>query len=147
MARLIIKPTGDLPEQVIKLKPGVNRFGRGPQNHHAFSCSEISDTHCEILVAEDSVFVRDLDSSNGTFIDGDPIQESALYSGQVLRIGLLEMVLDAPPVHIAIPELPKPELLKAPAPVLLPDGHPSCLNHSNRHAIWKCFNCQHARLL
>src|SRR5579872_3817290 len=130
MARLIVKPAGEKPEQVIELKPGINRFGRGPQNHQVFSCSEISDAHCEVLLEDEFIFVRDLDSSNGTFIDGDPIKESALYSGQILRIGLLEMVLDAPPVRVAIPELPKPELLRAPAPVLFSDGHPSCLNHS-----------------
>jgi hypothetical protein len=142
MARLIIRPAGEQPEQVIELKPGVNRFGRGSQNHHVFSCSEISDAHCEVLLDNEFVFVRDLESSNGTFIDGDSIKESALYPGQILRIGLLEMVLDAQPVRVAIPELPKPELMTAPIPVPLPDGHPACLNHSNRHAIWKCFNCQ-----
>lgn len=142
MARLIVKATGEHPEQVIELKPGVNRFGRGPQNHRVFPCSEISDSHCEILLEGEFVFVRDLDSSNGTFIDGDMVKESAIYPGQVLRIGLVEMVLDAREIRVAIPELPKPSLMTAPAPTIMLDGHPACLNHASRHAIWKCLKCQ-----
>jgi hypothetical protein len=102
---------------------------------------EISDVHCEVLVENDFVFVRDLDSSNGTFIDGDPVRESALYAGQSLRIGLLEMVLDAPPIHVALPELPKPESLLPPEAVALADGYPACLAHARRHAIWECPHC------
>lgn len=142
MARLIIKSAGEQPEQVVELKPGINRFGRGPQNHHIFPCSEISDIHCEILVDNEFIFVRDLNSSNGTYVDGDMVKESALYNGQKLRIGLVDMIVDAPVVRVAIPELPKPELLKAPEPAVFADGHPACLNHTNRHAIWKCFNCE-----
>jgi pSer/pThr/pTyr-binding forkhead associated (FHA) protein len=143
MTRLIVKPLGGQPAEAIALKPGINRFGRGVQNHHVIDHSEVSESHCEILVEGEFVFVRDLESSNGTFIDGDLVKESALYSGQTLRIGLLEMVLEMPEVRVAIPELPKPELLtKAKTSVMLADGHLSCLNHSNRHAVWKCFSCE-----
>ena len=69
---------------------------------------EISESHCEVLVENDFVFVRDLKSSNGTFIDGDVIRESALYSGQALQIGLVEMVLDAPPIMWRCRNCPSP---------------------------------------
>jgi hypothetical protein len=142
MPRLIIKAKGDEPERVIELKSGVNRFGRSSQNDQMFPFSEISECHCELLVDNDFVFVRDMESSNGTFIDGDQIRESALYAGQALQIGLVEMVLDAPAIRLVLPELPKPEQIsKAPAPVPLADGYPSCLGHANRHAIWECPQC------
>jgi hypothetical protein len=141
MAKLIIKASEEQPARVIELKPGVNRFGRSSLNDQMFPFPEISEKHCEILVDNDFVFVRDLDSSNGTFIDGDPIRESALYSGQVLQIGLVEMTLDAPQIHLALPELPKPESIKVPVAAPLPDGYPACLGHANRHAIWECPHC------
>jgi hypothetical protein len=141
MAKLILKSTGELQERVLELKPGVNRFGRSSNNDHVLPFPEISETHCEVLVENDFVFVRDLESSNGTFIDGDLIQESALYAGQALQIGLLEMVLDAPQIHLAVPELPKPESIEVPKAVPLADGYPSCLEHSKRHAIWECPHC------
>jgi pSer/pThr/pTyr-binding forkhead associated (FHA) protein len=142
MPRLIIKAKGEEPERVIELKSGVNRFGRSSQNDQMFPFSEISEYHCELLVDNDFVFVRDMESSNGTFIDGDQIRESALYAGQTLQIGLVEMVLDAPAIRLVLPELPKPEPVnKAPAQVPLADGYPSCQGHANRHAIWECPQC------
>ncbi len=81
MAKLLVKAINDLPERVIELKPGVTRIGRSPDNDLSLPFPEISERHCEILVDNDFVFVRDLESSNGTLIDGDPVKESALYSG------------------------------------------------------------------
>ena len=141
MAKLIVKPTEERQARVIELKPGVNRFGRSSQNDHQFPYNEVSEFHCEILVENDFAFVRELESSNGTFIDGDPLRESALYSGQAVQIGLVEMILDAPPINLSLPELPKPEPIKAPVAPPLADGYPSCLGHANRHAIWECPNC------
>jgi hypothetical protein len=141
MAKLIIRSLQDRPAQVIELKPGVNSFGRSPENDHVIEDVEISDLHCEVLVDNDFVFVRDLDSTNGTFIDGDPVRESALYAGQALRIGPVEMVLDAPTIRLLIPELPKPEQATIAPPVPLADGYPSCLGHPTRHAVWECPHC------
>jgi hypothetical protein len=142
MAKLMIKSGINGTVQALELRPGVNRFGRSAENDHVLADPEVSDLHCELLVDNDFVFVRDLDSTNGTFIDGDAIKESALYCGQTLRMGTVEMVLDAPPIRLVLPELPKPELenmFVAPEP--LPDGYPSCLGHPTRHAVWECPQC------
>lgn len=141
MAKLIIKTTERLPVQVIELKPGVNRFGRNSNNDHLILDPAVSDSHCELVVHPDSIFVRDLGSTNGTYIDRKPIKESALYSGQTLSIGALEMVLDAPPLVVALPELPKPVTFAPPKPRMLSDGYAACLNHSLRHAVWDCPGC------
>ena len=109
MTRLIIKSAEQRPE-IFELKPGPNRFGRSRHNDHPLNDPAVSDEHCVILVENDLVFVRDLGSTNGTFIDRRLIKESALYSGQTLQIGPLEMILDAPQVQVAIPELPPVEL-------------------------------------
>ncbi|EEF62566.1 FHA domain-containing protein [Pedosphaera parvula] len=140
MAKLLIK-SGDRQVQEINLKPGINRFGRNATNDHLVVDPGVSEMHCEVLVEGNFVFVRDLNSTNGTFVDKNPITESALYSGQTLKIGPVEMILDAPVVQLAIPELPRPE---APAPVhsdKLSDGYAACLNHGNRHAVWECTSC------
>jgi hypothetical protein len=142
MAKLVIRCSATQPAKVIDLKPGINRFGRSMENDCVLTDAEISDLHCEILVENDFVFIRDLDSTNGTFVDGDPVRETALYPGQVLRLGSIEMVLDAPSIKVAIPDVPKPEQAMAPVPAPLPDGYPACLNHTVRHAIWECPHCQ-----
>jgi hypothetical protein len=144
MARLIIKTMEEQPVQVIELKPGVNRIGRSSTNDHHLPDPSVSDCHCELLVQSDSVFVRDLGSTNGTFIDRQPVKEAAFYAGQTLRIGLLEMVLDAPPVVVALPELPAPPKAAPVQSRLFGDGYAACLNHLVRHAVWDCPGCGRA---
>ncbi len=143
MARFVIKPVDGLPERVIELKQGVTRFGRSSNNDYSFPFPEVSEHHCEILVEKELIFIRDLNSSNGTFIDGDQIRESALYSGQALQIGNLSMVLHAAEIKVSLPEIPKPEVPveMVVESVQLEDGYPSCLNHNTRHAVWECPQC------
>ncbi len=105
MTRLIVRSSGSAA-QILELNPGVNRLGRGTGNDHVLDDALVSQWHCEILLEGGFILVRDLGSTNGTFIEGRPIKEATLYPGQVLRIGPLELVLDAPPMRLAIPELP-----------------------------------------
>src|SRR5689334_5952286 len=140
MAKLLIK-SGDRPAQEIKLKPGINRFGRNSANDHRVMDAGVSEMHCEILVEGDYVFVRDLNSTNGTFVDRQPIKECPMQNGQTLQIGTVEMVLDAPIIQLSIPELPKPVGAEVPVSETLSDGYAACLNHGSRHAIWECTHC------
>ena len=139
MPKLIVKSAEFVPGE-IELKPGVNRFGRSPASDYLLNHPAISELHCEIIVENSLVMVRDLGSTNGTFIDKRLISESALYAGQTLQIGPVEMTLDAEQVHVAIPEMPaiKPEVKE---PGMLDDGYPACLKHSTRHAVWECTSC------
>src|SRR5882762_9219722 len=92
-----------------ELEPGFNTLGRNPTNDFRIHDTTASSFHCELVVSEDSVLVRDLGSTNGTFIEGQPIQEAPLKSGQILRLGSAELRLDSEritePSWIEIPEL------------------------------------------
>lgn len=141
MARLLIK-SGEFGAQAIELKPGVNRVGRHPENDHLIDDPAVSESHCEIVLENGFVMVRDLGSTNGTFIEQQPVKESALYNGQTLQVGPLEMVLEAPPPRVALPEM----AFLQPQPVVslsarLADGYDACLNHDGRHAVWECTHC------
>ena len=46
-----------------------------------------SRLHCAVEVSEDSVVLRDLDSTNGTLVDNQPIVTSTLVSGSTFRVG------------------------------------------------------------
>jgi len=139
MAKLIVK-LPNKPDEIIELKPGKNRFGRNFENDHPISDPSVSERHCELIVNHDFVLVRDLGSTNGTYIDQNPVKEAALYSGQMLQLGTVEMTLDLPPVNVALPELPKPAPVTV-KPGHLADGYPSCLTHHARHAVWECTKC------
>jgi pSer/pThr/pTyr-binding forkhead associated (FHA) protein len=55
----------------------------------------VSRVHCRVSVAEDgSVRVEDLESTNGTWIDGERITDAILAEGHRLRVGRVEFVLE-----------------------------------------------------
>src|ERR1044072_8742462 len=87
------------------LRPRVNRAGRSVENELHLHESSVSGFHCEIHVSERMILVKDLGSTNGTFVDGKPVQESAILPGQVLRLGFVELQLEEQAVEISIPAL------------------------------------------
>jgi hypothetical protein len=135
MPQLRIK-SGSRAEQTIELLPGVIRLGRHPTNDLSFEDATVSGRHCEIIVQAGAVRVRDLGSMNGTFIDGQRIQEALLPLGQTLHLGSVEIAFELAPVHIAIPT-PAP---CQPAPFLA-DGAPCCHHHPTSHATMECICC------
>jgi pSer/pThr/pTyr-binding forkhead associated (FHA) protein len=72
--------------------------GRLEDNIFQIAEPSVSSHHCEVLVRGKDVIVKDLNSTNGTFINGEKVAESPLKPGQILRLGQIEMRLetDAP---------------------------------------------------
>lgn len=54
---------------------------------------EVSREHCEFLVAGDRVALRDLGSSNGSFVNGERVSEASLSAGDVVTIGPCSFVI------------------------------------------------------
>src|SRR5512141_2262266 len=103
MARLLVKSHAE-PNQVIQLKLGLNKLGRAPGNDFQIEHPTISATHCEITLKDDGVYVRDCNSTNGTFVNGEPITHAKLEQGQTLNMGDVELLVESTDVKIAIPE-------------------------------------------
>ena len=93
MARLVVLTEG-LTGRTYELKVDKTTVGRVEDNAFQIAEPSVSSYHCEILLRGDQVVVKDLDSTNGTFINGQKISESPLKSGQILRLGQLEMRLE-----------------------------------------------------
>jgi len=129
----------------IELDEGLTSLGRNPTNDFRIPDATVSSFHCELIVTDESVLVRDLNSTNGTFIDGDPVTEALLESGQVLKLGNAELRLElreaAGPIEISIPKLPVAE---EPTPNQLLDGSLACLNHPGTAAVFRCTKCEKA---
>jgi hypothetical protein len=90
MAKLLIRSGGEQTGE-IRLKPGTNRIGRSATCDFQIVDASISSNHCEVMLTEDSVRVRDLSSTNGTFIEGKKVDEAVLQPGQTLRLGSIEL--------------------------------------------------------
>src|SRR5580765_714440 len=138
MPRLIVK-SGEGHVESIELRPGSNRLGRGRSNDFPIDHATVSTDHCEIVYREGQVLVRDCDSTNGTFINGQPIKESPLKPGEILHLGDVEMVLETAPVTVAIPHI---DFREPPPPAPLADGSIACLNHPEVRARRRCTQCQ-----
>lgn len=52
----------------------------------------VSSKHCEISVRDGKFYIRDLQSANGTYVNGSKIlAETEIYSGNILKLGRLEL--------------------------------------------------------
>src|SRR4029077_18360848 len=82
-----------------ELKAERTTVGRVDDNAFQVSEPSISSHHCEILLRGVDIVVKDLNSTNGTFISGEKVTEASLKPGQILRLGQVEMRLEtgAPP--------------------------------------------------
>lgn len=69
--------------------------------------ADISRSHCEFMTQNGSVSVRDLDSSNGTYVNGEQVSEKALAAGDIIRLG---------PVTFTVQIDGKPEKIEPPKP-------------------------------
>jgi len=138
MAKLLIKSEG-FHGQVLQLNLGVNRFGRVQGNDFQIEHPNVSAKHCEIVLGDGQLIVRDCGSTNGTFINGQPIGEATLSAGQMLRLGDVELLVETTDVTVAIPkfEIPRPA-----AAVVLTDGRLACPRHKQAMITHQCTNCR-----
>ena len=138
MARLVVKDAGK-GTQVIELHLGLNRLGRSEDNHFQIEHPTISSMHCEVVLSQEGVLVRDCASTNGTFVNGERIEEAEVAVGQVLRLGDVELMVETTDVTIAIPvfDMPRP----AP-PVVLSDGSLVCPRHPKARVTHQCTHCR-----
>jgi predicted component of type VI protein secretion system len=98
MAKLVVLSAG-LSGRVHELKVDKTTIGRVEDNTFQIADPSVSSHHCEVLLRGSDVLIKDLNSTNGTFINGEKITESVLKPGQVLRLGQIELRLEngAPP--------------------------------------------------
>ena len=139
MAHLLIS-SGPLTGHELPLKRGSNLVGRTVENDVVIDDPTLSSRHCEIVVSDSSVRVRDLGSDHGTWIDGQRIRETGIAIGQTLRLGEVETCLKEDAVQVVVPPLPTPP---PPPPETRPDGTCACFNHPEMAATYKCIQCGH----
>ncbi|MSU20689.1 MAG: FHA domain-containing protein [Pedosphaera sp.] len=94
MAKLVLLSEG-LTGKSCELKVDKTTIGRLEDNTFHIPEPSVSSHHCEVLVRGADIFVKDLSSTNGTFINGEQVStESPLKPGQILRLGQVEMRLE-----------------------------------------------------
>lgn len=140
MARLIIKTDG-LGKQAFELRMGVNHAGRDESCELHLPHPSVSSFHAELALTNDGVHLRDCDSTNGTFIDGQPCADTWLTPGQQIRFGDVELMVESVDAVVAIPQFDRTEPAPA-APVILEDGRTACPRHNEIPATFRCTYCK-----
>jgi len=95
MAKLVILTQG-MTDRAHELKVDRTTIGRVEDNLFQIAEPSVSSHHCEVLLRGADIVIKDLDSTNGTFINGEKIAEKVLLPGQTLRLGNVELKLDTP---------------------------------------------------
>ena len=163
MMHLLVVNPGTPQAWEIQLKPGTNFLGRGDGNDFTIDDPSVSGSHCQVDVSNEGVILKDLGSTNGTFLNNTPVFETALQPGQSVRLGNIEMLFDpeevrasAPmaatatrrSVRVLVPQAAPPseppvepiEDTVPPAPPV-PRGSRFCKFHPRSPARWLCNKC------
>lgn len=93
MAKLLVLSEG-FAGRTHDLTTDRTTVGRVEDNTFQLAEASVSSHHCEILLKDGQVRIKDLNSTNGTFIDGNQITEGVLKPGQLLRLGKVELKLE-----------------------------------------------------
>lgn len=101
MARIsIMGPSGRQERQLFR----HNSLGRHPRNTHQVLDRVVSKEHCHIDLIEGEYVLKDLGSLNGTFVNGQRVQQHRLLPGDEITIGSTRIVFEppGPKTHVSI---------------------------------------------
>jgi ABC transport system ATP-binding/permease protein len=91
----ILRTTNEgVDERVFRLLAGEPKtIGRATGADFIIDAALISRVHCRLTVLPDGALeVKDLDSTNGTFVNGSRITTAQVAPGDTLKVGRVEIV-------------------------------------------------------
>lgn len=101
----------DLPPLIYKLEHEYTHVGRASNNEIALPYPSISNRHCIFVQSGPDVVLRDLNSSNGTYVNNELINEVILRPNDMIQMGTITIKFE-PGVKrpkLSAPETPAPE--------------------------------------
>jgi pSer/pThr/pTyr-binding forkhead associated (FHA) protein len=104
----------DLPPIVYELEQEYTHVGRAAGNEIPLPYPSVSNRHCIFIHSGPDIVLRDLNSSNGTYVNGEVISEVVLRPGDLIQVGSVQVKFDP---GVKRPKLVAPEkaLVEAPA--------------------------------
>ena len=70
-----------------EIEPGRIRIGRGAQNEIRILDTEVSRRHATLSCQESRCVLQDDNSSNGSFVNGQPVRSQSLRNGDQIQVG------------------------------------------------------------
>src|SRR5512134_2701980 len=86
--------TEDIAERTFRVLPGsVRTIGRAAGADFIVDAALVSRVHCRLTArADGQLEVRDLGSTNGTFVNGNRIESARLSPGDKVQVGRVELI-------------------------------------------------------
>jgi pSer/pThr/pTyr-binding forkhead associated (FHA) protein len=86
--------TDDIPEKTFRILPGnVRTIGRATGADFIVDAALVSRVHCRITAhAGGELEIQDLESTNGTYVNGERIETARLAPGDKLQVGRVELI-------------------------------------------------------
>ena len=135
LATVLVR-TGGLRGQRLPIRTPVVNIGRADYNDLVFGEESVSASHAKLQRRDELWFLTDLDSTNGTYVDGEQLRgEVALMPGSTVRFGDVTVLFDPTDVRgpqpvvggtrvvaaVSIPDTPRmPATRPSPAPLARP---------------------------
>lgn len=116
---IIVCTQGPLAGRSFQFRRGWMTFGRNPDNDVIIDGSLVSRNHAMLIISADGLTLRDLDSTNGTWVAGRRIMEHPLAANETYQIGPCVFAVVQP--GAATPQAPsRPPINVSPPPSLSP---------------------------
>jgi pSer/pThr/pTyr-binding forkhead associated (FHA) protein len=90
MAKLVLSFNGEKVKEY-ELDKEVVTIGRKPDNDIHIDNLAVSGNHAKVLTILNDSFIEDLNSTNGTYVNGDKITKHALQNGESVVVGKHEL--------------------------------------------------------
>jgi pSer/pThr/pTyr-binding forkhead associated (FHA) protein len=77
-----------------RVPPGaVKTIGRATGAEFIVDAPLVSRLHCQLTATASELQVKDLDSTNGTFVNGARVQAGPLREGDTLSVGRVDLIV------------------------------------------------------
>jgi hypothetical protein len=108
--------------RVIPLNQPIIKIGRQLDNHVILEDPRVSRSHAQLKLINDHFVIFDLNSTGGTFINGQRTSQSVLYPGDIISLAGVKFIyaqeLPAKPGEVRIIELGSPFAADRPTAVM-----------------------------
>lgn len=114
MPKVILSTDGVVIKEV-QLTKERSTLGRRPYNDIVIDNLAVSGEHAALQMVAGQVFIEDLNSTNGTYLNGKPVKKHPLHHGDILDVGKYQIQFIQEPATGAAGPQTRPAASGAPA--------------------------------